>query len=597
MKSLRLSLILYFLLLLAGALGGVSYFGYRSTQVAIAKQEESSRELTNAQYEETKKRVEDDFDQRVLDMAKDLADKAVRVRHEAEGLAVLNLLSITQFQPYLQGTFLLAPAYPPTKGRDKLFAMRYLTQRLRPTETRLIQTDDDDMIHQVEIEPGQYFQTFRLNGRPIERLKTSKDLNFQLSEEIRQKVRDGIPWFDTVTVNGDLKMRRVTLKAKVPMGPTRVEMILPPAMTRQPFEGTKGGFGPPPGKDAKFAPPSIEFILQFATDIRARDKNLLALQQKKEQDIANHQEKSTTALADLRQEMLWIGLGTFVAFLAGGFMLVHLGLSPINRLTEAVRKVSAKDFRLPIEAQKLPRELKPIAGRLEETLEELKRAFAREKQAAADISHELRTPLATLLTTIDVSLNKPRTPEYYREILEECRASGQHMNTLVERLLTLARLDAGASPIRPGAVDVNGLAQQCADLVRPLARARNLDLNVHTNGPAILNADPEKLREVINNLLSNAIEYNKPNGAIDLTVGRENGHLTVEVRDTGIGISPEAQPRIFERFFRADPSRHTDGVHAGLGLSIVKGYVDLMGGTVAVDSSDAGSTFRVHLPV
>jgi signal transduction histidine kinase len=112
-----------------------------------------------------------------------------------------------------------------------------------------------------------------------------------------------------------------------------------------------------------------------------------------------------------------------------------------------------------------------------------------------------------------------------------------------------------------------------------------------------LQADPEKLREVINNLLSNAIEYNKPNGAVDLTVGRENGHLTVEVRDTGIGIPPEAQPRVFERFYRADPSRHTDAVHAGLGLSIVKGYVDLMGGTVALDSSAAGSTFRVQLPV
>src|ERR1044072_371234 len=101
----------------------------------------------------------------------------------------------------------------------------------------------------------------------MERLKTSKDLNFQLSEETRQKVRDGNIVYDTVKVDGDLSMRRVTLKAKVPMGPTRVDVILPPAMPRTGFKGSKGGFGPPPGKDSKFVPPAIEFILQFATDI------------------------------------------------------------------------------------------------------------------------------------------------------------------------------------------------------------------------------------------------------------------------------------------------------------------------------------------
>ncbi len=106
------------------------------------------------------------------------------------------------------------------------------------------------------------------------------------------------------------------------------------------------------------------------------------------------------------------------------------------------------------------------------------------------------------------------------------------------------------------------------------------------------------MREVLNNLLHNAIQYNKPDGSIDVSVTRVNGHLDLAVSDTGIGISSEAREHIFERFYRADPSRGTDGLHTGLGLSIVKEFVGLMGGTIAVESAEGkGSTFRVQLPV
>jgi signal transduction histidine kinase len=171
------------------------------------------------------------------------------------------------------------------------------------------------------------------------------------------------------------------------------------------------------------------------------------------------------------------------------------------------------------------------------------------------------------------------------------------MSRLVERLLALARLDAGVDTLRPQPIDVASLAEQCAALVRPLAEARALSLTVRHDGPAPVVADPDKLREVLTNLLHNAIEYNRPAGSVDLTVARDNGTLRVEVRDTGVGIAPEARARIFERFYRADPSRHAEGLHAGLGLAIVKGYVDLMGGSIDVESAPGqGSTFRVELP-
>ncbi len=183
------------------------------------------------------------------------------------------------------------------------------------------------------------------------------------------------------------------------------------------------------------------------------------------------------------------------------------------------------------------------------------------------------------------------------------------MNQIVERLLTLARLDAGMDRLRPQTVDVAALAQQCAAVVRPLAEARGLKLNVEdahaagngSNGvgeTGVVQIDPDKLREVVTNLLHNAVQYNRAGGSIGLRMARENGSLEVEVRDTGIGIGPEARAHIFERFYRADPSRGSDELHAGLGLAIVKEYIDLMGGSIGVESTEGqGSTFRVLLPV
>jgi heavy metal sensor kinase len=332
-------------------------------------------------------------------------------------------------------------------------------------------------------------------------------------------------------------------------------------------------------------------------DTADRDRNLAALHARLEEQLNDQKAESQRFLADLSRKLFGIGLLTFALTVAGGYGLVRLGLSPLHRLSEAVSRISPRDFRLPLEGGRLPTELSPIAERLQQTLDQLKRAFAREKQTAADISHELRTPVAALLTTVEVALRKPRAPEEYREVLEDCRSSGKHMSQLVERLLVLARLDAGVDTLRPREVDVTALAQQCAAMVRPLAEVRGLSLQVHGDESACLNTDPDKLREVVTNLLHNAIQYNRPDGSVDVTVARENGHLKLEVRDTGIGIAAGAREHIFERFYRADPSRQADGLHAGLGLAIVKGYVDLMGGTIAVDSAEGqGSTFRLHLP-
>ncbi|HEX4590573.1 MAG TPA: HAMP domain-containing sensor histidine kinase, partial [Gemmataceae bacterium] len=196
-----------------------------------------------------------------------------------------------------------------------------------------------------------------------------------------------------------------------------------------------------------------------------------------------------------------------------------------------------------------------------------------------------------------VALRKPRSAEEYRQTLEDCRFTARQMRQLVERLLALARLDSGSDRPRPRRVDVGELVLESAALVRPLAGERGLEIRVHGAKPVVWTTDPDKLREVLINLLHNAVQYNRQDGAIDVSAQADDGWLDVQVHDTGVGISKEAFDRIFERFYRADPSRHANELHAGLGLSIVKGYVGLLGGTITVDSQiGQGSTFRVRLP-
>ncbi len=392
--------------------------------------------------------------------------------------------------------------------------------------------------------------------------------------------------FSEFDLSGGERVRLVTYKGFVPNAPSP-----------QPK-----GSGPHRGEDhAPWMGPEFQplhtMYIQCAASTKDRDLALAGHDRDHAAALAALPAETDASLAELRNRLLLTGAVLFLAAVAGCYALVRLGLAPLRRLSDAVSRVSAKDFRLQVDQRQMPGELKPIVGRLSQTLEMLKRAFEREKQATADISHELRTPLAAMLTTTEIALRKPRSAEEYRELLEDCRLSAQQMAQAVERLLALARLDAGVDRLRPQPIDAANLAEQCGALVRPLAEARGLTLTVRRSGPAPITADPDKLREILTNLLHNAVEYNRPNGAIDLTVTRENGRLEMEVKDTGVGIGAEAKAHLFERFYRADPSRAGDGLHAGLGLAIVKGYIDLMGGEIAVESVEGqGSTFRVRLP-
>jgi signal transduction histidine kinase len=342
----------------------------------------------------------------------------------------------------------------------------------------------------------------------------------------------------------------------------------------------------------------LRVIVHVARPYSELDTRLVAERQERDDQIASVREETRGARAQLRARLILIGSGTFAALVLGGWFIVARGLAPLRILSDAVSRVSEKDFRLPVVPAQLGHELAPIHARLTQTLTLLQRAFAREKQAVADISHELRTPIAALLATIDVALRKPRTPDQYRSTLEECRLISKQLGQLVERIMTLASLDAGNDHTASARTDAIELAGGCAAVIRPLAAANNITVTTHFADELVLETDAAKLREVLMNLLHNAVEYNKPGGTIDLTARPDGASAVFEVRDTGIGMAADVQDKIFERFYRADSSRQATGVHAGLGLAIVREYVARLGGSITVESQPGvGTTFRVALPL
>lgn len=606
MKSIRLSLILYFLVLVGAALGTIGFLVYQLAEQALHAEEEAKEEKLQLTYDQRCRQEQDRMDQALAVQVRALADRTL-LQSQYWNLAPLyrfvsafGLVGAGAGPNGHVGTHLWSGM---AVGRDWSRQPLYPSGRMVPPNIQLPQ----ESLPPLPLGSTEYFQ---INSTWNQVILADSLGEVPLPFDARQFAQlDGFAMkFDEFDLEPGRHIRRATLKtpltryAPFPFRPP------PKPPVGRPM-GKRGGFAGPfeqPKRDnrglttpAPERPLESRFIyFQYASDTTERDRAIAELDAELRHKRAEHNTESAAALASMRNRLLGLSLVTFALTVLGCLSLVRHGLAPLRRVSEAVSRVSETDTRLQLDESRLPRELRPIVERLQQALDMLGRAYAREKQAAADISHELRTPLAALLTTTEVALRKSRSPEEYREVIADCRASCQQMSRLVERLLALSRLDAGVDRVRTEDVDAADLAEQCAGLVRPLAEARGLSLRVHRSGFTVATLDTDKVREILTNLLHNAIEYNQPRGSVDVAVARENGHVTLEVRDTGMGIACEAQRHIFERFFRADESRHAETMHAGLGLAIVKGYVDLMGGTISVRSSPGeGSTFRVQLPV
>jgi two-component system, OmpR family, sensor kinase len=280
--------------------------------------------------------------------------------------------------------------------------------------------------------------------------------------------------------------------------------------------------------------------------------------------------------------------------LVGGWWLVGRALRPIANISATAAKISAGDLAQRISTAETDSELGQLAGVLNSTFARLEAAFAQQRQFTADAAHELRTPVSVMLTQAQTALTRDRSAAEYRETVEACQRAAQRMRRLTESLLELARLDAGQETLKRVKFDLAQTAQDCAELVRPLAATRGITIRCDL-APVETNGDPERLAQVITNLLTNAVQYGKANSEVSLSAKLQGRTILLAVSDTGPGISREDLPHVFERFYRADASRSSG--QTGLGLAISKAIVEVHGGTIDVSSQPgSGTTFTVVLP-
>lgn len=285
----------------------------------------------------------------------------------------------------------------------------------------------------------------------------------------------------------------------------------------------------------------------------------------------------------------------------GGLLLANQALHPVDRLTRAAEEIEAGDLSKRVQVPAKMDELGRLAVTFNRMIARLQAAFERQRQFTADASHELRTPLAVMRGDIEIALRRERKPEEYRSVLTSNLEEIIRLSRLVEDLLMLARADAGQTLLQCEPMDLAELCAQVTEYLAPLAEVNEQQL-LYTppeQTPLEVNGDAQRLKQMLLNLLDNALKYTPKRGTVQLRLTRNEHEATLSISDTGRGIPAEDLPHIFERFFRHSRSTSDKTVPGlGLGLSIVKWIVDSHGGRILAESQvNKGTTFTVKLPL
>jgi heavy metal sensor kinase len=299
-------------------------------------------------------------------------------------------------------------------------------------------------------------------------------------------------------------------------------------------------------------------------------------------------------------QRFWVGLLASIPVLllvssAGGYWLSRKALKPVDKITAAARSISIRNLseRLPVaqtgdELQRLAETCNAMLGRLES-------AVKRIEQFTADASHELRSPLSFTRTVAEVAMRNPRSDDESRQAFTDIAEEAAKASVLLDDMLALARADAGSSHTALEPVNLAAVVEETCELARPLADQRRLVLSVSMGAArsAKVLGDFASLQRLLWILLDNAVKYTEAPGQIDVTLSAAAGKATLQVHDSGIGIAAKDLPHVFERFYRADPSRSlVEG--SGLGLAIAKWIAEFHQAELSVDSKEHhGTIFRV----
>jgi heavy metal sensor kinase len=303
----------------------------------------------------------------------------------------------------------------------------------------------------------------------------------------------------------------------------------------------------------------------------------------------------------IRERLIYcINIGTpvilMVVFLVGYFF-ARKALEPVEMIRSRAESITMANLQDQIDYDGPQDELYRLARTLNDLLGRLHFSFDRMKRFIADASHELRIPLTGIRGLLEVALRQDRTKDEYKETIEKAHRESVRLSELVLQLLSLARADAGELIIEKEDVYLPTFLRAIFEEARALSATSNITVRLEHVPDERAVFDEAKIHQLLSNLIENAIRYNKPGGDVILSAEKKDRFIVIRVKDTGIGIAPDEQTKIFNRFYRVDKARSRDVGGTGLGLAIAKTIAEAHGGTLDVESRvGQGSQFTLTLP-
>jgi signal transduction histidine kinase len=294
-------------------------------------------------------------------------------------------------------------------------------------------------------------------------------------------------------------------------------------------------------------------------------------------------------MALIKAELLILLVG-----LGGGFWLAQRFWSQIESFNQMAMKIANSanlTSRMPVKGDD---EFAALAANMNAMLDRIEKLFQGIRQVSDNIAHDLRSPLTRLRADVEVTLQQ-KDPSTYHETLERVLEELQKMQEIFQSLLSLGQAEAGSLKIRKKPLDLSELLEDIIELYAPLAEEKEQTLTTHIPVGVSISGDRQLLAQALSNLLDNAVKYVPPGGIIELAMASKGDKVEITLNDSGPGILPEMRSKVFDRFVRVDPSRTLPGT--GLGLSLVKAFIELHQGTISLsDSRLGGASFTIILP-
>ena len=293
---------------------------------------------------------------------------------------------------------------------------------------------------------------------------------------------------------------------------------------------------------------------------------------------------------------LWLALaaGAVLAFLLGWLVSLR-GLRPVRELAARARAIDVQHLHLRLDEVGEVSELRSLSAALNQMLARLEDGFAQLSRFSEDLAHEMRTPLSNLMGHTQQTLRHPRAVEDYQNLLASNQEEYERLARMIDSMLFLARTEQPQASVNRETIDLHGLVEQLCEYFEGMAEERELQLVNRADGT--LQADQGLLRRALANLLANALRHAAPGSPVSIASQLCDGRLEVSVHNLGEPIGAEHLPRLFERFYRCDPSRAQPGDSGGLGLAIVRSIMQLHGGSVRVESGEQGTRFILVFPL